>query len=264
MEKYLTLGDALAMVEEGAQATIIVHEADYNEAATVDGGRVVAFLANDGDLPLWILAGGGSPQLTVLDGTVLMDGMQMSGNASATDPGLLVDGGRAWVDRGRIVGNFGGGIVAQNSAELVLRNCFVGGGAQDVDAIALNDSTLDMLYTTAGGGGVLAGQARALFCGGGFTAEVRNSILVSADPMAEVECSGAMLTNSVTEAEVGALDIGWFENYVAGNLSLTPTGADIFRDVALWQEGDPSTDIDGDPRPTVDATPDYAGADVPQ
>jgi len=266
-QEHATLTEAMATVGEGAQATIVVYEpmADYNEAVTVDGGRVVAFLANDGDAPRWVLTGGGAPQLTIMEGTVLMEGMQMSGNASATDPGLLVNGGQAWVDRGRIVTNLGGGIVAQGGGELVLRNSFVGGSAPDVDAIALNDSTLDMLYTTAGGGSILGGQARALFCEGVSSAEVRNSILVSADPMPEVECSGATLTNSATEVETGPLDaVGWFVGYASGDFSLTMAGADIFRDIAQWQEGDPSTDIDGEPRPNIDGTSDFAGADVPQ
>jgi hypothetical protein len=30
---------------------------------------------------------------------------------------------------------------------------------------------------------------------------------------------------------------------------------------ALWETGDPTTDIDGDSRPVTDGTPDFAGAD---
>jgi len=63
------------------------------------------------------------------------------------------------------------------------------------------------------------------------------------------------------------LNANWFVSYVSGDFSLTTMGAApgdaIFESVAQWQSGDPSTDIDGDPRPTVDATPDYAGADIP-
>jgi len=68
----------VASFEAEAEGTIIVHLpiADYNEAVTVDGGRTLAFLANEGDAPLWLLGAGGAPQLTVLDGTVLMEGIQ--------------------------------------------------------------------------------------------------------------------------------------------------------------------------------------------
>ncbi|MCH9684534.1 MAG: hypothetical protein K0V04_24070 [Deltaproteobacteria bacterium] len=40
------------------------------------------------------------------------------------------------------------------------------------------------------------------------------------------------------------------------------TGA-AFVEVAQWNEGDPPTDIDGDPRPAGDRGLDYAGADIP-
>src|SRR5690606_36945591 len=103
------------MMTEG---TIIVHAAmpNYDEAVTVDGGRVLAFLAADdvATPPRWLQGAGGPPQLTVGDATVLMDGLQLSGNADAV--GLSVDGGRAWVDRSRIVQNSGGGVLAQSGA----------------------------------------------------------------------------------------------------------------------------------------------------
>jgi len=263
MQEFATLTEAVASFEAGAEGTVIVHQADYNEAVTVDGGRVVAFVANEGDLPLWILAGGGSPQLTVLDGTVLMDGIQMSGNSSSMDPGLLVDGGRAWVDRGRIVTNLGGGIVAQAGAELVLRNCFVGGNVDDVDGVALDSSVLTMIYTTVGAGGDFAAQSRALFCTVRSSVDIRNSILMSADDVPEIQCSGVSISGSATESMVG-FDAGLFTNYIVGDFTLTALGDSTFAGLAQWQDGDPATDIDGDPRPTVDATADYAGADVPQ
>ncbi|MCA9648306.1 MAG: hypothetical protein KC501_00260, partial [Myxococcales bacterium] len=94
-QEYTTLSAAVMSFPAGSEGTIIVFTGmpDYNEAVTVDGGRTLALLANDGDLPRWVLTGGGSPQLTVGDATVLMDGIQVSGNAATGDPGVLVDGG---------------------------------------------------------------------------------------------------------------------------------------------------------------------------
>jgi hypothetical protein len=265
-QQHATVGAAVGSFAAGAEGTIVVHQpmASYDEAVVVDGGRVLAFLRADDAAtpPGWIQSSaGGGPQLEVADGTVLLDGLRLSGNAD--DRGLVVTGGRAWVDRSRIISNGGGGILAQASAELVLRNCFVGGAVSDVDAIAVNASTLSALYTTIGGGPVLGGRARALYCEGAVIAAVRNSILVSADAMSEVECAGAVLTNSATEADVGMLNIMWFMGYATGNFSLTASGATTFADIAQWTTGDPPTDIDGSPRPTVDGTPDYAGADTP-
>jgi hypothetical protein len=261
-QELTTLAAAVTSFPAGIEGTVVVHQGTYNEAVTVDDDRTVAFLAARGDSPAWTLNGGGMPQLTVSAGsTVLMDGLQLSGNTN--DLGLRVDGGRAWVDRSRIVANLGGGIVAENAAELVLRNCFVGSGALDVDVITLDASSLDMLYTTVGGGAVLGGRARALYCEGALTAEIRNSILVSADPMPEVECPGVISTNSAMEADVGPLNGTWFMSYVTGDFHFTPTGATTFAAVAQWKTGDPLTDIDGDLRPTDDGSPDHAGADVP-
>lgn len=267
LEEYTELGAAIASFAEGAEGTIIVHQANYDEAATVDGGRVLAFLANGGALPRWILAGGGSPQLTVTGAaTVLMEGMQLSGNAS--DVGLRVDGGLAWVERGRVVDNNGGGIVAENGAELVLRNSFVGGngsGGLGSFGIDVTDADVRVLYTTvARNDEDTIDSIRCM----GATVDVRNSIVVGRDA-GSIQCPGIVISNSaVDEAidgnmNVGAAVLAWFVDGTAGNFHLTATGAMVFADIAQWQPGDPTTDIDGDPRPAMDGEPDFAGADVP-
>ncbi|MEM9461140.1 MAG: hypothetical protein AAGF11_43650 [Myxococcota bacterium] len=272
---YGTLGEAIGTFGPGAEGTIIVHQDDYNEAAVVDGGRTLAFLANEGDLPRWILSGGGSPQLTVSDGTALMDGIQVSGNASTMDPGLLVDGGRAWVDRGRIINNDGGGIVAQNAAELVVRNCFVGGSVDDADALAVNGATASVVYTTLAAGTV---TVAGLSCSRPTAVDVRNSVIVArgidATGAFDIVCAEATVTYSATESMVdgdGNVSLGelpttmpedWFSNYGAGDFHLTTPPITIGT-TAQWQDGDLATDIDGEDRPSVDGLSDFAGADVP-
>ncbi|MCA9656124.1 MAG: hypothetical protein KC501_39840 [Myxococcales bacterium] len=270
-QDYTSIAAAVGDVDDGLYGVIVVHELDgaasYQTAGglTIGGGKTIALLAAPGEAPI-IQGTGTNPGLRVevAGTTVYVDGLSVSGNTGGL--GIQVDEAFAWLDRSRVVQNSGGGIVAQNSAELTLRNCFVGGGAQDVDALALNGSSLEMLYTTVGGGGVLGGRARALFCEGASMANVRNSILVSADPMPEVECTGVTITNSATETDVGNLDIGWFNGYAAGDFSLTtmgmPSGASVFANVAVWQAGDPDVDIDGTPRPTTDGAMDFAGADA--
>ena len=264
-QDFMTVAAAVASVAAGMHGVVVVHELDggnpYTGAVLIDGGKRIALLAAPGEAP--VLQGtGGNPGLTVEGaGTILyMDGLRVAGNTMGL--GLHVNGAFAWVDRSRIVQNSGGGVLAENGAELTLRNCFVGGAAADVDAISLDASALEMLYTTVGGGSVIVEQTRALLCANAATADVRNSILVSLDAMPEVECPGVVLANSATEADVG-FNATWFNGYATGDFSLTPSGAMTFADVALWSTGDPLTDIDGEPRPVVDASPDYAGADVP-
>jgi hypothetical protein len=95
--------------------------------------------------------------------------------------------------------------------------------------------------------------------------EIRNSIVVTqgGTPPDELSCGSASVATSATEVDVGNFVIGWFGNYNAGDFSLSGTGATTFADIAVWEAGDPATDIDGDLRPDVDGSPDYAGADVP-
>lgn len=272
---FATIGDAVSSFDAGAEGTIVVHQANYDEAVTVDGARVLAFLANEGDLPLWILAGGGSPQLTVGDGTVLMDGMQLSGNASSMEPGLRVDAGRAWVDRSRVVDNNGGGIVAENAGELVLRNCFVGGDVNDVNALEIDEASARVVYSTLGAGSV---TAVGLACSTPVSVDVRNSLIVSRGVDAtggfDLTCDDATVSYTATESMVsgeGNSALGdmpttmpelWFMDYGAGNFHLTNPPITVAT-TAQWQDGDPETDIDGDARPTVDGFADAAGADVP-
>jgi hypothetical protein len=265
-QDFLSVAAAVASVGAGQYRVIVVHELEMDAEygmVTINNGKTIALLAAPGEHPIIRGTGMGNPGVRVEGvGTVLyMDGLRVSQSAAQ---GLVVNGAFAWVDRSRIVQNTGGGVLAQGGADLTLRNCFVGGGgALDVDAVTVNGSTLEMLYTTAGGGAVLGGRARALFCEGANAASVRNSILVSADPMPEVECPGAALTTSVTEGDVGMLNAMWFTGYATGDFHLTASGAAAFADIAEWKAGDPVTDIDGHPRPAVDGTPDYAGADVP-
>ncbi|MEX1367185.1 MAG: hypothetical protein AB1Z98_28920 [Nannocystaceae bacterium] len=258
---------AVGSIGDGMAGVIVVHEAGmdgltaYQGLVQVDGGKTIALLAAAGEAP--ILQGTGvNPGVRAQDAetTLYVDGIGISGNAGGV--GLEVDGATAGVDRSRIDDNNGGGVQAQSMANLTLRNCFVGGIAADVDAIALNEADLTMLYTTVGGGSVVSGRTRALFCDGASVASVRNSILVSLDTMSEVECPTVTLTTSATEAEVG-FSAAWFDGYAAGEFSLSASGMTTFEGLAQWQAGDPATDIDGDARPDVDGTADYAGADVP-
>jgi len=178
---FMSVAAAVNMVDEGQQAVIVVHELDgagsYQApmGVTIAGGKTIALLAAPGELPI-IQGTGVNPGLRVEGaGTNLyIDGVQVSGTGVQ---GVVVDAAFAWLDRSRVVNDTGGGIVAQNGAELTVRNCFAGFGTGDFSLTAMRPPAID---TTA-----------------------------------------------------------------------------------QWNEGDPLTDIDGDPRPTTDGAADYAGADVP-
>jgi len=266
-QEFTSVTDAVASVGAGEYRVIVVHEIDgagsYQGAVLIGAGKRIALLAAPGESPV-IQGVGGNPGLRVEGaGTVLYtDGLGLVGNTMGL--GLHVNGALAWVDRSRIVQNTGGGILAEANAELTLRNCFVGsGGAVDTDAVTVSGSSLDFVYSTLVGGAVISERTRALYCQGMTTVTGRNSIVVSLDALPEVECAGVVLSNTATELETGMLSAMWFNNFATGDLTLSASGASVFDGIATWQAGDPPTDIDGDPRPAVNDTPDYAGADVP-
>lgn len=269
---FPTLSSATESFEPGAEGTIIVHLDSYDESVTVEEGRVLAFLAADVgpavDPPQWTNTSGTVSQLTVeTSATVIIDGMLVSSNTSSSEPGLLIDGGRAWIDRTRVTSSSGGGIVARASATLTLRNAFVGGNVSNRHALEVDDATANIVYTTLGAG---SGTSRALTCSGKATVSVRNSLILALSSEDEVTCPTATIEDSAAELDLGVSNTGlgsmstlWFASYASGDFHLAPASPSAIAATADWRASDPPTDIDGDPRPTEDNSIDYAGADVP-
>lgn len=252
------LGDVATMKLDSA--VLRLHEgASFDETAAVMSGAL-AFVAAEGQSPQWANLSVMAPTLTVsgADTRVYVEGVRLAQNGN--DVGLLVDGATVDVQRSRIVQNSGGGVVADNGAELTLENCFVGGSVNNVPAIAVNGATGRFVYTTVGAG---FGAASALSCESPISVEVRNSVLVAETDNPEVACAGVVISDSATETELSDLDTGWFTNYAAGDFHLTGIAPDGLGNAAEWQDGDPPTDIDGDARPATNGSPDYAGADIP-
>ncbi len=119
-----------------------------------------------------------------------------------------------------------------------------------------NEGSVDVVYSTLGDG---------FTCDDSATGSVRNSIAFDDDcPTLSIDTSavsngsdqGAGNT-SLAMTEPADIFVNGFDDF-----HLLPSSS-LIQDVAVWTAGDPATDIDGDARPNVDATPDYAGADVP-
>lgn len=54
----------------------------------------------------------------------------------------------------------------------------------------------------------------------------------------------------------------WFEGFNLGDFHLNSGMYPLeIETAATWTTGDPSIDINGDTRPDIDGTPDFAGAD---
>lgn len=271
---FTSVTEAVASIEAGQLGVIVVHELDgagsYQGAVTIDGGKTLALIAAEGEAPI-IQGTGGNPGLNITGGdtTVYIDGINLVGNTSAE--GLVVDAATVTVQRSRIVQNSGGGIVANNGAVLTVENCFVGDGTNPANAVTVDAATLDIVYSTFGTGFDNFESVFALSCTSPVAVTVRNSLLFSLDnESSEVACDGAILSFNAAETMLPGTDntmlnelqADWFVNVNGGDFTLDvpPKGLST---AAEWQDGDPPADIDGDPRPATNGSPDYAGADVP-
>jgi len=277
-QEYSSIAAAVASFTAiGDQGTLILHSNSYNEAVIVDNDRVLAFLAADigegATPPEWDTPAGNPsvPQLSVTTGaTAFLDGLQLSGNGTSMAPGLRLDAARVWIDRTRVVQNAGGSIRAQNDAELIVRNCFVGDGTNGDHGVSVDGSLANILSTTVGTGVDNFADVFPIYCNGSVDVSIRNSLLVSFDNPAEISCSMATVTDTASETLItgagnvalGNVAMDWFMDIDSGDFHLDnpPTTLDT---AARWTISDPPTDIDGDPRPSSDASPDFAGADVP-
>ena len=273
-QDFETVAAAVAAVDEGMHGVIVVHgldgELSYQGLVLVDGGKTIAMLAAPDEAPI-IQGTGGNPGVRV-EGpatTLYVDGLRVAGNTGGL--GMEVDGATAWVDRSRIVQNTGGGVLANNGANVTLRNCFVGHGTSSEHAIEINGATAEILYTTAAVGFDNFADIFAVSCATPMDVTVRNSFLISIDDVGtELSCLGATVSNTAAETmlpgsgnvALGDVALDWFFDLDTGDFRLDNPPAAI-QTTARWLEGDPLTDINGTPRPSVSDSPDYGGADVP-
>lgn len=250
------------------ELTIILHELaglSYQESVVVDG-VTVAILAAQGESPV-LVGTGGNPGFTVTaDARLYMRGVSAS-ETPMGGRGLEVDGGQAYLQQCRVVNNGGGGISVTAGGHLVLENSYVGGDVSDRVALAMDGGTLEASYVTFAAG---FGNSAALTCADGAGKSVRNSLLVSRSGNPELACPNLTITTSALEAMVGDnvalgdVNVMWFVDFASGNFGLNAAMVPaIVATAATWQAGDPTTDIDGDARPDVAGSPDYAGADIP-
>jgi hypothetical protein len=257
---YCTISAALA--NSGAEVVIVLHEkngmVEYAETNSI--AKPVALFAAMGELPI-VRAAGPNPTLTVSPtGALFMRGVRL-GNGPAS--GMLVNGGSAWIERSEIVNNSGGGIVVDGGGVLMLENSFVGGDDTGIVAVDIQDGSGTILYSTLGAG--FGAAAASLRCVDGSTSTMRNSIVVSYSASPEIDCPQLGQSANFEEADTAMVfddQANWFGDFAAGNFHLNPGMYPTeIETAALWELDDPTTDIDGDPRPVTDGTPDFAGAD---
>ena len=106
----------------------------------------------------------------------------------------------------------------------------------------------------------------------GSTVTVLDSVILLQSDNSPVTCDAATFDHTASEMDLaGAANVNlgnfndispWFVNVGGGDFHLATPPASIST-AALWTDGDPLVDIDGDARPGADQVSDVAGADVP-
>jgi hypothetical protein len=178
--------------------------------------------------------------------------------------GLYVEG-TVRLDSSFVRNHYVGGGIEIQGGHLELVNSFVTYNQYANDGVANFGGSFDILYSTIVG---------AVTCMNPQPSTIRNSIVLNHEFEAGQVCSSAVVDYSVvntgegqgtgnvlaTFAELPAIFVNPVPNQ-DGDYHVQP--GSIPDGVAAWVDGHPPVDADGDARPNVDGSPDYAGADVP-
>ncbi len=270
-----SLAAAFNIAETLDKVTIVARE-DVSAVLDIDNGLRLAILSDGGGDYNWDNGLGVGPQLTVSDGTVIVEGLRIAENSSSIQIGVSHTGGFAWFERSQIVANLGGGVRTAGAEALMIRNSFIHTGNDNIGLEVDGTGSVDIVYTTIG---VEALGARGIVCAGasGNNVTLRNSIVVARDAGDEIDCAGMTAEYNATEMDLGGTNTmvpeiesvsgwdNWFNDSPTGDFHLGPMGEAIFQlGFAQWQDGDPVTDIDGTgDRPAGMMNNDRPGADVP-
>jgi len=291
---FCEIADAVAKVAANTPTVVRVKPSasPYIKKVDVGSNAKVAILRDGaGTVRLEV---DNADSMQVNDGaTAYLQNLQIS--KGTVNKGLFCVGGTVWIERSQIIDrkglaldgvdcqvklrqsriylNLAGGIKL-NGGGLSLVNSYIvtnGGSFSAVAGITLtNLATLDAVYATIADNNGKAGVEDSLECAGEGAVTLRNSILFGQTDVSSVDCTKASATNSVVDAPglmdasnkiIPALDPAWFVSPDTGNFAIF--GDTPFKDVAMWQAGDPVGDYDDTPRPANDGAVDYAGADRP-
>ncbi|MEM7158701.1 MAG: hypothetical protein AAF799_38020 [Myxococcota bacterium] len=216
---------------------------------------------------------GGGANLRCNNSSLWVDDSRLTGNDA--DQGVAISGDACaplWVRRSEIVGNRGGGIDADTSESHIV-NCFIRGngfpGVSNVSGLRFEQGNFEVLYTSIAFNS--SSGADGIICDEFTLGTIRNSAVVSPTP-GTIGCTAEVASVTYTGTDdmnfiggTGNVEIDG-SVFVSTN-DLHTTAGSALEGVAQWQAGgaveDPRTDIEGDARPTVDRSMDYAGADVP-
>lgn len=278
---------ALGGVGDGP-AVLVLADGTYNVTMQIGGTAEIAILGSGAP----ILAGAGIRVVDSFGDSILyFDGVQI---VNASGLGVVCTGFSVWVDDGAVrnttelgmdvsgdcnvhlrrslvLANNDGGI-DMAGGQLSVRNSVIGFNGNEFTSLrgglGLNGTAVDITYSTIVGNEAMNMERGSVFCVGGESGEIRNSIIAGAGTSVD-GCSGlTFLGNAVDDpdaaaagAEVGPAMSAWFVDLGMNDFHLSTAGADTLMGIAMWQKGDPLVDIDG--AAIVTDAPSFPGYDQP-
>ncbi len=264
-QDFLTIGEALAALGNGS-GTLIIHalatEEGYVEGISVAGDRALAVFGADGERPILFQT---PVSLEVANGArVYTRGLTLRGEDAA-----LISASHVEFDSVSFAPQIRSALRVEDSV-LRMRNSMVRTTLDPIyPAIELVGACdIDIRYATVLG----FGDQPAVACQGALLvpgSRIRNSMLVNLGVPPAVQCASPAYEHNGLEDATGFLDnttIGdataqWFVDPLYGDLHLSIVAPVSSATAASWSVGDPLVDYDGDPRPTIEASPDFVGAD---
>ncbi len=171
--------------------------------------------------------------------------------------------------------NTSGGLTAIGAGSTRLTNSYVSNNGSNAEALyggllMAQGQELHLVYSTVLNNLSEVG-ARSIQCTpDAGPAEIRNSVVI-AFVAPSIDCASATIEHSAiddgkvdgdTNIQAMMADaMNWFDPQVAG---IYKAKADTpLKDLAMWMDGDPKMDFNGDARPATNGSMDYAGADRP-
>jgi len=282
------LAAALGGLTPDARAVFVLSPGTYSVTADIGSSAEVAILSSGMTAPT--LSGNGSQSVEVFGNAIVyLANMQVS-NTDAGGAGISCSGTSVWIDDSTITGNSqlgldvsgcnaylrrtviadnGGGGLDMSGGELRITTSAIGLNGNElsssVGGLRVDGTIVDVTYSSLVGNEALDNTRGSVFCVGGVSGVIRNSIVIGAGDSIS-GCDDIMFDWSALDTagfsgsnvDVGPVTPGWFVGLAANDFHLTASGQETFADIALWEPGDPLTDIDGDPIPMEQSsTPGY-------
>lgn len=212
-----------------------------------------------------IMAGKG---LVCLSADVWADGVEFTSRKAVA---LDAVGCQLELRRSRVYLNPGGGLKL-NSGSTRLENSFVTSNGTNFSlyggVLLSNLGELTAVYSTIVGNNSDQ-NADSIHCNDPGPVALRNVVLFGQSQATSVSCDGAVASDSIVDSMLlaGGRNVmveplaqsTWFKDAPGGDFHVKDAAP--FADLGRWRAGDPRVDYDGEARPDVDLSSDWAGAD---